>query len=229
MDHHEVTRVLGSTPLFASLEAGSLAALAKVCVVRNYQKGQYVWYQGDAGDRLLIVATGLVKVMLTSAEGEQVVLATLSSHQTAGELALLDGSPRSASLVTIEPTTALIIGRPAFVGLLKHQPEVLDALLSSLGALVRRLTELTGDLVFLDLGGRLAKLMLRLSDAGEASGDRVVIDLRMSQSDLAAMVGATRPAVNRVLQLLAARGLISVDGPVIELRDLPGLRRRAGI
>ena len=94
---------------------------------------------------------------------------------------------------------------------------------------MRRLTEQTGDLVFLDLGGRLAKLLLRLA---EAHGDRegpAVVDLGLSQSDLASMVGATRPAVNRVLQSMAARGVIAMDGRAIVLRDIAALRRRAEV
>ena len=82
--------------------------------------------------------------------------------------------------------------------------------------------------MFLDLGGRLAKLLLSLVHDGPRSADTAVLDKGLSQSDLAAMVGATRPAVNRALQVLAFRDLISIDGRVIVLKDLPGLRRRAG-
>jgi CRP-like cAMP-binding protein len=105
---------------------------------------------------------------------------------------------------------------------------VLDALLRSLGGLVRRLTEQTGDLVFLDLSGRLAKLLLRLAEARGEPGPAVV-DLGLSQSDLASMIGATRPAVNRVLQSMAARGMITMDGRIIVLRDVAALRRRAEV
>jgi len=104
---------------------------------------------------------------------------------------------------------------------------VLDAILRSLAALVRRLTDQTADLVFLDLGGRLAKLLLGLVHDDARTTDPAVLNMGLSQTDLAAMIGATRPAVNRALQVLASRGLISVDGQVIVLKDLPGLRRRA--
>jgi CRP-like cAMP-binding protein len=93
--------------------------------------------------------------------------------------------------------------------------------------LVRRLNDQTADLVFLDLGGRLAKLLLGLAHDDGYATDPAVLDIGLSQTDLAAMVGATRPAVNRALQLLAARGLISINGQVVVLKDLPGLRRRA--
>jgi CRP/FNR family cyclic AMP-dependent transcriptional regulator len=178
--------------------------------------------------RLVVVAEGLVKVLLSSVHGDEVVLVTAGPAETLGELAVLDGAPRSAAVVAVEPTSVLLLTRPTVLGLMGAHPPVLEAVLGSLGGIVRRLTEQTGDLVFLDLGGRLAKLLLRLAEDAAAPGG-AVLDLGLSQSDLAAMVGATRPAVNRALQLLASRGLISVDGRVIVVRDADGLRRRAGL
>ena len=118
------------------------------------------------------MASGLVKVVLSSEHGDEVLLATLGPGETLGELALLDGAPRSAAVVAVEPTTVLTLSRETVLGLLSNQPTVLDALLCSLGGLVRRLTEQTGDLVFLDLGGRLAKLLLRLAEAHGEPGTR---------------------------------------------------------
>ena len=222
------TEVLRATALFAGLDDATLHGLSGACTWRVYRRGQYLWYQGDEGDRLVVVASGLVKIVLTSAQGEEVLLNTAGHHETVGELALLDGGPRSAAVVAVEPTTVLMLSRATMLDLMGRHRSVLDALLRALGALVRRLSEHTGDLMLLDLGGRLAKLLLRLAENRSPEGGDVVLDLGLSQSDFAAMVGATRQAVNRALQLLAARGLISLDGRVIVLHDLPGLRRRAG-
>ena len=153
------------------------------------------------------------------------VLTTLGPGEISGELAVLDGSPRSASVVAAEPTTVLLLTRATVLDMLNRYPSVLDALLRSLGNLIRRITEQAGDFVFLDLGGRVAKLLLHLAEAHGAGS--TVLDLRLTQSDLAAMVGATRPAVNRVLQHLAGRGVIEVDGQRIVLVNLAELRRRA--
>jgi len=128
-------------------------------------------------------------------------------------------------LVAAEPTTVLLLTRATVLDMLNRYPSVLDALLRSLGNLIRRITEQAGDFVFLDLGGRVAKLLLHLAEAHGAGS--TVLDLRLTQSDLAAMVGATRPAVNRVLQHLAGRGVIEVDGQRIVLVNLAELRRRA--
>jgi CRP/FNR family transcriptional regulator, cyclic AMP receptor protein len=222
--------VLAGTALFGSLGQQDLESVAASCVRRTYAKGQFLCYQGDPGDRLFIIANGLVKVTLTSEQGNEMVLVTLGAHEVLGELAVIDQAPRSASVVAVVPTTVLMLSRPVLLDLMGSHPAVRDALLSSLGALVRRLTEQAGDLVFLDLAGRMAKLLLRLAtESGQAgAGDKVVLDLGLTQSDLAGMIGGSRPAVNRVLQSLASRGLIEISGQAIVVKDLAGLRRRAG-
>jgi CRP/FNR family cyclic AMP-dependent transcriptional regulator len=224
----EVVRALGATPLFSRLDDAALSQLAGLCGQRTLERGHFLCYQGESGDRLFVIAAGTVKVVLTSERGEEVLLATMGRHESLGELAVLDGSPRSASVVAVEPTIALLLSRPTLLDLMGRHPSVLDAVLTSLGSLVRRLTEQTGDFVFLDLGGRLAKVLLGLSHADAAKSDAAELDVLLSQSELAAMVGASRPAVNRALHLLATRGWISVEGQVIVLRDVESLRRRAG-
>jgi CRP-like cAMP-binding protein len=225
----EAAEVLGATRVFRALDRPSLLSLAAASRQRTYHRGQYLWYQGDPGDHLVVISTGLVKVVLTSESGNEVLFVTLGRHETVGELAILDGSPRSASVVAVEPTTVVMLPRASVLEVMASHPAVLDAVLRSLGQLVRRLTEQTGGLVFLDLAGRVAKVLLQLAQRHARDDQHAVLDVGLSQSDIAAMVGATRPAVNRILQLFASRGLISVDGRVIVLRDPSGLRRRADL
>jgi CRP/FNR family cyclic AMP-dependent transcriptional regulator len=229
VDPRPAVEILRRTDLFRGLDDEALAEVGLACRRRTYRRGQYIWYQGDPGDTLLVVCAGRVKVVFGSEDGEEAVLVSLGECEVLGEIALLDGVGRSASVVAVEPTTALLLTRATVLEVMGRYPVVLDAMLRSLGGLIRRLTEQAGDLVFLDLGGRVAKLLLRLAgERGEAADD-VVLDTGLSQSDLAAMVGASRPAVNRVLHLFAARELISVDGQVIVLHDIAGLRRRANL
>lgn len=228
-DRRAVVESLRQTNLFGVLDDEVLEKLADAGRLRTFGKGQYVWYQGDPGDTLLVMCGGTVKVVFGSEAGEEVVLVTLGSCEVLGEIALLDGQPRSASVVAVETTTALMLSRTTVLNLMTRYPSVLDGMLRALGGLVRRLTEQNGDLVFLDLGGRLAKLLLRLGKEGRPAGNGIVLDTGLTQSEIAGMVGASRPAVNRVLHLFASRGLIEVDGQVIVLQDLAALRRRAGV
>ena len=222
--------VLAQTTLFGDLDQGSLQAVAQSCVVRHYQRNQFLWFKGDLGDYLAVVASGRIKVVVTSKAGGEMVLVTLGPTESLGELAVMDAGERSASAVTLEDTTVLRITRNALFQILSAHPAVMDALMSSVGAVVRRLTEQASDLVFLDLTGRVAKLLVQLSQDGRSDQKPTRrLDLGLTQTDLANMVGASRPALNRILQGLAARGWIAIEGRTILLLDDSGLRRRAGL
>ena len=223
----QAVEILRRTELFGGLGDDDLRELAAAARTRTFRRGQYVWYQGDPGDTLLVVCDGRLKVVFGSETGDEAVLVSVGGCEVIGELAVLDRSPRSASVVAMEPTTALVLTRATVFDAMTRHPSVLDAMLRALGRLVRRLTEQNGDLVFLDLGGRLAKLLLRLAEGRVPGEDGIVLDTHLTQSELATMIGASRPAVNRVLHLFAARGLIRVDGQVIVLQDVAALRRRA--
>jgi CRP-like cAMP-binding protein len=230
VDRDRVIDVLGRTGLFGGLPGDLLNSLAVSSVQRIYPRDQYLWYQGDPGDRLIVVVGGLVKVVVHSEAGDQIVLAALGPPEVLGELALIDEGPRSASVIAAEETTVLMIQRSVLLRLMRQDTALLEAMLRSIGALLRRLPEQTADLVFLDLGGRVAKLLLRLADEhGRWVDGSTILDLRLNQTDLAQMVGASRPAVNRTLQSLAARGFVSIDGHTILIHDQTALKRRAGM
>lgn len=222
--------LLAATPLFGGLGEAARAELAERTSPRTYRGGQFVFFQGEPGDSLFVMVDGLVKVLVTSTEGDQMLLATLRPPEVFGELALVDGGPRSASVQAIRTTTVLTLGRATLLDVLTRHPPVTDALLRSIGALVRRLIEQAGDLVFLDLEGRVAKLVVKLAaDRGQHGADGVVLDLNMTQGDLASMVGGSRQSVNQILHQLARRGQLELRGGSLILKDLAALRRRAGI
>jgi CRP-like cAMP-binding protein len=224
----QAVSLLGSTQLFSALPESALAELAPRAIERSYRKGQLVFYQGDPGESLFVVVQGSVKVFVTSEEGDEMVLVTLRPAETFGELAVIDGGPRSASAETLEPTNLLAITRGSVLTLIRDHPALADALLSSLGGLVRRLTEQAADLVFLDLHGRVAKLLLGLAETrGEPYGDYTLLDLQMTQGDLAAMVGGSRQSVNQILHAFERRGYLELDGRKVVLKRLEPLRRRA--
>ena len=225
-----VAAALHQTAIFAELPDSVLREMAQVCLQRTYRRGQFLWYQGDPGDYLVVIVQGLVKVTVTSPHGDEMLLVTLGPSEVVGELSVIDGGPRSASVVALRPTTGIVISRAALIALMQRSPVCFDVLLRPLGALVRRLTEQATDLVFLDLAARVAKLLLH--EAERRSGEQrqgALVDLGLTQTELAQMVGASRPAVNRVLQSLAARGSISITGREITIRDFNALRRRAGL
>jgi CRP/FNR family transcriptional regulator, cyclic AMP receptor protein len=230
MNAEAAAGLLGSTDLFKNLDPPVLDQLARSVTFRNYRRGHLIFAQGEPGDSLFVISEGLVKVFVTSEEGEDMVLVTLRPPETFGELALIDGGLRSASAEALEPTTTLTLSRGTLIELLQRHPNLAQALLSSLGGLVRRLTEQAADLVFLDLHGRVAKLLLALAEErGRHEGEEVLLDLQVTQGDLAAMVGGSRQSVNHILHAFQRRGYLEIEGRRIALKDLRALAKRAGL
>jgi CRP/FNR family transcriptional regulator, cyclic AMP receptor protein len=226
----QAAQLLAKTRLFANLGDDARMALAAAVLDRVYKRGQLIFHQGDRGEALFIVVEGLVKVFVTSEEGDEMVLVTLGPNEVFGELSLVDGGTRSASAEAVEKTRLLALSRSTLLSLLAESPQWTEALLRSLGEALRRLTEQASDLVFLDLHGRVAKLILGMArPAASGDGAAVVLDLHLTQTDLAAMVGGSRQSVNQILHAFERRGYLEVRGRHIAINDLEALRRRAGM
>jgi CRP-like cAMP-binding protein len=178
---------------------------------------------------LFVVTEGRVKVVVTSEEGDEMLLVTLQPVDVFGELALIDGEPRSASAETLEPTKVLVLTRTTFLETLHESPAMTESLLRSMGAVLRRLTEQAADLVFLDLHGRVAKLLLGLAEKGGDGGSATELDLKLTQTDLASMVGGSRQSVNQILRSFEQRGYLEMQGRKLILKAPEQLRRRAGL
>lgn len=217
----QVLEALRQVELFSALDEGVLQQISAVARPREYDRGELLFVEGDVGDALNILVTGSVTVFRTSSDGERAALAVLEPPEVLGEIALLDGAPRSASVEATEPTVVLTLPRTEFFLLLRDQPTVLEPLMRQLGTMVRRLTEQAADHVFLDLAGRVAKALLRLATPGSPPA------VAITQSRLAEMSGGTRQSVNQVLGGFAQRGLVHLEGRRVLLTDVPGLRRRA--
>lgn len=219
--------LLRRVPLLTILSDDELATIAERMRPRQYRPGTPIFHRDDPGTTLHIIINGLVKLVLSSPEGREMTVGILRAGDFFGEMALFDGGARSASVVTLEATETLTLDRAPFVETLERHPQVATALLSILGERLRRTDELIQDILFLDLPGRLAKQLLALADErGIATTEGIQIDLRLSQSELAAMIGATRESVNRCLSAYADRGVLTLDRDRITLHTPDTLRAR---
>jgi CRP/FNR family transcriptional regulator, cyclic AMP receptor protein len=220
---------LGRCRLFAGMGEPSLQAIARTLRARRFRRGEVLFHEGDPGDALFVVASGAVKVVVPSEDGEEAILATLRRGDFLGELALLDGAPRSASAIALEPTEALTLPREQFRALVAGEPAIRDALLAAVAGELRRLTTHVAELHFLDLTGRLAARLARLADEhGERQPNgEIRLDAPLTQSDLAAMIGATRQSVNKLLGEFEADGLLRMERDSIVVPDLARLSETA--
>jgi CRP/FNR family transcriptional regulator, cyclic AMP receptor protein len=225
IETHSVAEALAAVPLFASLDATGLERLGRAVRSRHFRRGEVIFHLGDPGDALFVVSRGAVKITLPSQSGEEAIIATLKPGDFFGELALLDGAPRSATATALEATETFVLGRDRFRELIASEPAIRDALLAALARELRRLTVHVEELHFLDIAGRLAA---RLADLAAEHGERAPdgtlrLDAPLTQTDLASMVGCTRQSVNKLLGVFVRDGLVALDGDTIVVRDLDGL------
>jgi CRP/FNR family transcriptional regulator len=215
--------------LLAGLDAAALDALLPATRSRRYRSGEAIFHAEDPGDALFVVADGAVRIVVPSADGAgEAILAVVGPGEAFGELAVLDGAPRSTDAVAAAPTRLVAVGREALLRLVDEDPDFRRALLVSIAAELRRVTEQLADQRFLDLPGRLARHLSRAATGRPPDPDGAIrVERGVSQADLAAMVGGSRQSVNRALGDLAARGLVRVERDAIAVLDPAGLARAA--
>lgn len=214
--------------LFAHVDEAGLLTLAGQMRRRRFRRGEVIFHQDDIGDSLQVVVSGGVKIVLPSQEGDEAIIASLHPGEFFGELALLDGAPRSTTATALDATETLALPRDRFLRLLDDDPRIVRALLHALAEELRRLTGHVEDLHFLDLAGRLSIRLVRLArDANPNASGRVELDWPFTQSDLAAMIGGTRQSVNKLLSGLVDDGLIVIERETLVINDLAALEARS--
>lgn len=221
--------MLGSVSLFASLTFSERELLARSMQPRKARRGETVFSHGSPGDALYVVARGSVLVHRTSRGGDRRAMTVVDAPGSFGEIGLVDGSARSASVEALEDTDLFALPRKDFLRLLADEPRIVQGVLRELGRTIRRLTEQLADATLLDLPARVAKTLLRLVEVRRQADPASEPIVTLSQSKLAELAGGSRQSVNAALSTLAARNLIRLDGRRILVTDLPGLRQRAGL
>jgi len=213
--------------LFKGCAEAVLEGVARQLRRRRFRRNEVIFHQGDPGDALHVVAAGAVKIVLPSTEGEEAIIATLRPGDFFGELALLDGAPRSATAVALESCETLELPRATFHDLLDQDSALRDALLEGLAHELRRLTSHVEELHFLDLAGRLAMRLYRLAREADGVADEVRLDWPYTQSDLASMIGGTRQSVNKLLSGLVDDGLVVIERDTLIITDVEALARQS--
>ena len=215
MDLQHRAAVLARTELFSGIDLATRRRIAEHVAERVVEAGQCVFTQDEPGDRMYVLAEGAVKLFVASRNGGIVELVRHDPPASFGEVALLDGGPRSASTETVERSTLLVVTRSELLRLLRAEDQVAEALLRTLGTIVRRTTRQVSDLVFLDLQGRIARQLLALAVEDEETAHT----RRVTQAELASMVSGARQTVNQALRSLESRGYIRADGRSFEILD----------
>jgi CRP/FNR family cyclic AMP-dependent transcriptional regulator len=195
---------------------------------RRYRPRQRLFREGEPGDHVIAILTGRVKVSVQTRSGREILLAVKEPGDLVGELSAIDGRPRSATAVALEPVDALVVTAPAFVDFIEGHPRIAVRLLRALAAQIRDADRRSVDRDTGDITCRVARRLVDLAERlGEHRGSGIEVTLVVGQDDLAAWVGATREATSRALGRLRAEGWLTTGRRRIVLTDLPALRRRA--
>jgi CRP/FNR family cyclic AMP-dependent transcriptional regulator len=221
--------VFARSVLLAGLPPAEQERLAARMRRQAYRRGEVVVRQGDPGLSLHVLLEGRLKVVVAAQSGDELLLALLGPGDVFGEVALLDGGPRSATVVALEPSRTASLTREDFLDLLSQRAAVRDGVLVALAGMIRRETDELADFVGLGVTGRLAKRLLALAQAhGQQVGGTIELVLPLTQEELADMVGSTRASINQILGSFEDRGAISRRGHRLVILRPELLRRLAG-
>ena len=216
----ERTMTLKAVPFFTQLSDKELDTIRAVAAEKSYPKNAVVLTEGEMGDSLYMIMTGKVKVFIGDEEGREIILKILGPGAFFGEMSMIDKQPRSASVTTIEASMFLVLSHAAFERCVEQAPRIANMVMRVLAQRVREADRKIGTLALMDVYGRVASTLLELS---VYSNGKLMVGEKLSQQDLANMVGASREMVNRILKDLSERGFISIESKSITIinRELP--------
>ncbi len=212
--------LIGKVALFGELEPAELEALARAAERQEFARDEVIFAAHEPADSFYVIASGRVKVCVSSAGGKELILATLGPGQFFGEMALLDDATRSASVVAQLPTVAYRLRRHDFERLVEQHPTIARKLLRELSLRLRRSNAQMESLATLDVVGRLARYLIDLAKQhGQILGNGWVAVRRPTHQDIANSIGTSRETVTRLMNDLEQRGLVVNEGKMSYLRE----------
>lgn len=215
-------RLLSGSTLFCDLNEQELEELAAHAQWRSLPARKHVVLQGSQSQEMYAVLRGRLKVIRESKDGREAILSILEPGEVFGELAMLDGAPRTATVETLEPCELLVLHRADVIGFLENHPKVMHQLILMLCQRLRNADELVQDTLFLPLPQRLGKALKSLATEHGSDGK---IDLKFTQQEIGNLVGASRESVNKQLNAWQELGWLSMEDGRIQLLaedKLPG-------
>ena len=225
-------KTLSQSFLFADLPQKRLLTALKNCQCLRLPAKKVVYRRGESGKEMCIVLSGGVKISALSASGKEIIFDLLSKGDFFGELSLLDGDPRTATVTTLVPSVLIVLQRSFFIPFLEEHPVVAIRLLHLLAHRLRAMDTFLEEVLFLDSETRLAKRIVALENIyGKAAGNAIQIELKISQQDIASLVGITRERVNKLLKKWEKAKIVSLQHGCLTIQNpqlLQGLASKAG-
>jgi CRP/FNR family transcriptional regulator, cyclic AMP receptor protein len=203
--------LLRNHALFGTLPASVLEKLGSYMKRRKVARGSAIFAKGDPGSGLMGVLSGKVKISVPSADGREIVLNIIDQGEVFGEIALLDGHPRTADATAMTDCELMIIERREFIPFVRGEPDLMMHLIEILCARLRATSEQVQDVSFLDLPTRLAKALLRLGSSAETNVAAAGRRLAITQREISQMIGRSRESTNKQLRAWEKQGWIKLQ------------------
>jgi len=219
-------QVLRKVSVFASLGEAHLKEIAGITNVKTYRKNEVVFHQGDPGSLLFILKSGVAKISMIDANNKEYILKTVYENDFFGEMSLLDGHFRSATVTAVKDIEALMLFREDFTRLIRKNPAVVLDMVAVMSRRLRKADESIASLTFFDAYGKVSRLLLDLAAReGEPKGDRIVLTPVLSRQEMANMAGLSRETFTRVLTEFEVGGRIQVEKKKIIILDIFALKK----
>jgi CRP-like cAMP-binding protein len=223
----EACRLLGECFLFRELDAEERNVLFARLRVRNYAAGETIFLMGSAGDSMMAVLSGNVRISVPSPDGKEIVLAILQSREVFGEIALLDGKERTADAKAMSACSLAMLERREVLSFLDRYPHVWSKLVAVLCSRLRNTDQHIAELALLELPARLAKALLRFGNAEGQANNRRSLQIQLSQRELGNICGATRESINKCLRGWQRRGIVQIEESLVTVANLTALEELA--
>ena len=218
--------LLKQIPLFGTFQPADHEQLAGLLRRRNLKKGDVLFRKGDEGTALYIIIKGRMKITVPSKLGDEITLAILSPGNFFGEMALLDSLPRSADATAVEEPLLYVLNRSDFLSFLIHNENAVRSILYALSSRLRKTDDFLTEVCFLNISARLARRLLEMSESLiHENKPGSSMELKLTQKDLASLLGTTRETINRELKILRDRGIVSTSRNLITIHNLELLKR----
>lgn len=221
MDIKTVQTFASNVPLFSGLSSRDLTAVCQVMIHRRFEAGEVIVHEDEEeGQTFFIIGSGLVHVKVMTLEGKNAVLATLKRGDFFGEMALLDGEPRSASVVAAGQCDLFLLYRRVFFDILQRYPKIAIQLITEMSKRLRKANRHINTLSLMSVYGRVADVLLQIArEQGKRTNNMMVIPVRPTHQIIADMAGTTRETVSRILSQLEKKHYIVTDGKKLVILD----------
>ncbi len=219
--------VLRKHPIFCDLDAGALDQLCRYAKYTMLKRGASIFSKGDPGNSLFAVVSGTVKISTSSPDGRNAILNLIGAGEIFGEIAILDGAPRTADATANTNCEILIIDRREFLPFVRSQPALSMKFIELLCARLRRTSGQVEQIILQNLPGRLASALIGLTEARKLEPEGRTIAI--TQQEISEMVGMTRESINKQLRAWAARSWVRLEHGAIVVLDLAALREVAEV